>query len=476
MQAKVLQDVCQIHHDKISHMSSKVKIIGGGLAGSEAAWQVAEAGHEVVLYEMRPAVATGAHQTDKLAELVCSNSLGSKLPDRASGILMSELRVMGSLLLRIAEETAVPAGGALAVDREQFGQRVTSFLDAHPGINIVRGEVLEVPEGPCIVASGPLTSPALAEALKLMSGEDQLFFFDALAPIVEYETINMTIAFRSSRYGRGEMEKGDYINCPLNKEEYYRFVREVQSAERIPLREFEAAIHAGVKAGSHTFFEGCLPIEIIAERGEDSLAYGPMRPVGLKDPRTGKRPYAVVQLRQDDLAGSLYNLVGFQTNLTYAEQRRVLRMIPGLEDARFFRYGQMHRNTFLKAPDLLHPTMQFRNRSDLYFAGQITGVEGYLGNIATGLLAGKNLVRMLNNEPLMVLPLTTMLGALCHYVSHAEPETFQPMKANLGLLPVLDDGVRRNRRQRAAAHAKRALEDLNQYLENDLVAHSHNKI
>jgi methylenetetrahydrofolate--tRNA-(uracil-5-)-methyltransferase len=276
----------------------------------------------------------------------------------------------------------------------------------------------------------------------------------------------MSIAFRRSRYDRGELEEGDYINCPLNREEYYNFVEALLSAERIELREFEVEIREGVKAGAHTFFEGCLPIEIIAERGLDSLAFGPMRPVGLKDPRSGERPHAVVQLRQDNLAGSLYNLVGFQTNLTFPEQRRVLRQIPGLGSARFYRYGQMHRNTFLNAPTLLDATMRFRGRDDLFFAGQITGVEGYLGNIATGLLAGRNLICTLKQQQLLELPRTTMLGALCYYIAHAEGP-FQPMKANLGLLPAFDDGVRRNRRERAAAHAARALTDLRAYLANN---------
>jgi methylenetetrahydrofolate--tRNA-(uracil-5-)-methyltransferase len=368
------------------------------------------------------------------------------------------------MLLQIADKTAVPAGGALAVDRGQFAEQVTGKVLSQPNIQVIREEVTVIPDGYSIIASGPLTSNKLATALERLSGEDQLFFFDALAPIVEYDSIDLDVAFRSSRYDRGEQDEGDYINCPLNRDEYYAFVEALLSAERIPLREFEAAIREGVKAGAHKFFEGCLPVEIIAERGVDSLAYGPMRPVGLKDPRTGARPYAVVQLRQDNLAGSLYNLVGFQTNLTFPEQRRVLRMIPGLTGARFFRYGQMHRNTFLNAPSLLESTLRFRGRPDLFFAGQITGVEGYLGNIATGLLAGKNVIRALQGRPLLELPETTMLGALCHYIAHAEPETFQPMKANLGLLPALDDGVRRNRRQRAAAHAKRSAQALDTFL------------
>lgn len=451
-------------HDTILRMKNQVRIIGGGLAGSEAAWQAAERGLDVELYEMRPSVSTGAHATDQLAELVCSNSLGSKLPDRASGLLMSELRMLGSMLLQVAEEVSVPAGGALAVDRESFSVRVTERLETHPRISIVREEATEIPEGLAIIASGPLTSESLADSIRRLTGEDYLYFFDALAPIVEYESIDMQVAFFDSRYGRGELEKGDYINCPLNENEYEEFVDALLTAERIPLRSFEKAISSGVRAGAHTFFEGCLPIEIIAERGRKALAFGPMRPVGLTDPRTGKRPHAVVQLRQDDLLATLYNLVGFQTNLTYAEQRRVLRMIPGLENASFMRYGQMHRNTFINAPTQLLGTLQHRKRDDLFFAGQITGVEGYLGNIATGLLAGWNATRFAVDRQPISLPRTTMLGSLCEYITQAEAAHFQPMKANFGIVPGLEDGVRRNKRQRASAYAERALSDLEKYL------------
>ncbi|MDF1498980.1 MAG: methylenetetrahydrofolate--tRNA-(uracil(54)-C(5))-methyltransferase (FADH(2)-oxidizing) TrmFO [Anaerolineales bacterium] len=447
-------------------MKNQVRIIGGGLAGSEAAWQAAEQGLTVHLYEMRPAVQTGAHASDRLAELVCSNSLGSKLPDRASGVLMAEMRRMGSMLLEVADQAAVPAGGALAVDREGFAGAVTDRLESHPRINIHREEVVSIPEGLTIVASGPLTSNSLASSIEELTGQDYLYFFDALAPIVEFESINMEIAFFGSRYGRGEQERGDYINCPLDRREYEAFIDALLSAERIPLRSFEDAIKAGVRAGAHTFFEGCLPIEIIAERGRDALAYGPMRPVGLTDPRTGKRPHAVVQLRQDDIEASLFNIVGFQTNLSYAEQRQVLRMIPGLEQAHFFRYGQMHRNTFINSPTQLLPTLQHRRREDLLFAGQITGVEGYLGNIATGLLAGLNAARQDEGRAPLNTPGTTMLGALCDYISHADPDHFQPMKANFGIMPALEDGVRRNKRQRAAAYAERAHMDLEKFLKN----------
>jgi methylenetetrahydrofolate--tRNA-(uracil-5-)-methyltransferase len=448
---------------------SVITVIGGGLAGSEAAWQAAQRGQAVQLFEMRPKVQTGAHATEQLAELVCSNSLGSQLPDRASGVLMAELEMLGSLLIRCARAAELPAGGALAVDRTAFAEAVTMELERHPNIELVRQEVTEIPEGIVIIASGPLTSAALSMELSKLSGEEHLYFYDALSPIVEADSIDRTLAFRGSRYGRGEREDGDYLNCPLNEEEYQRFIAALLSAERIELREFEAEIQDGVRAGLDKYFEGCLPVEALAERGEQSLAFGPMRPVGLTDPRTGRRPHAVVQLRQDNLAGSLYNLVGFQTNLRFGEQRRVLRMIPGLEQARFARYGQMHRNTFLNSPRLLRPTLQFRDRPDLLFAGQITGVEGYLGNIATGLLAGVNAVAIAADEHPLQLPPESMLGALCHYVTHAEPTRFQPMKANFGILPPLESPRRMKRRERAKAYAKRALRALSQ----EMAANSH---
>lgn len=434
---------------------TKLTIIGGGLAGSEAAWQAAQRGLEVELFEMRPTAATGAHQTSDLAELICSNSLGSNLPDRASGVLKNELRRLGSMLLECAETVALPAGAALAVDREGFAREVTRRIEGHPKIRLSRREITEIPNTPTIIASGPLTSSSLSRKIAELGDEEQLFFFDAVAPIIAYDSINLDIAFRASRYAAGDE---DYINCPLNREEYNRFVDALLESERIELRTFEEAIRSGVKAGH--FFESCLPIEVIAERGRDSLAFGPMRPVGLKDPRTGKRPYAVVQLRQDNLAGDLYNLVGFQTNLRYPEQRRVLRMIPGLEKAEFVRYGQMHRNTFIASPNLLRPTLQFKGRDTLFFAGQITGVEGYMGNIATGLLAGINAARLQLGEAPLILPGTTMLGALCHYVTHASLKDFQPMKANFGILPALENAGRLDKRARARAYAQRALTDL----------------
>lgn len=441
-------------------------VVGGGLAGSEAAWQAAERGVKVVLYEMRPRVSTGAHTTDRLAELVCSNSLGSNLPDRAAGVLKHELRRMGSLLLRIAEEVAVPAGGALAVDREQFAERVTNALQNHPNIEIRREEVTAIPEKPAIIATGPLTSPRLSRALEKLTGFEHLYFYDAIAPIVVADSINMEVCFRASRYGRGG-EEGDYINCPMNREEYERFVDALVNAERIELHDFEKPIlegEHGVRAGKGKFFEGCLPIEVLARRGRDALAFGPLRPVGLTDPRTGKRPYAVVQLRQDNLAGTLYNMVGFQTNLKFGEQKRVFRLIPGLENAEFARFGQMHRNTFIFSPALLLPTLQFRTRPDLFFAGQITGVEGYVGNIATGLLAGWNAARFLQGKQPLVLPRETMLGALCHYITHASEADFQPMKANYGILPPLPRRIR-NKRERYAAYAQRARTALDEFLQ-----------
>lgn len=440
-------------------------VIGGGLAGSEAAWQIAQHGLKVKLYEMRPSTPTGAHVSGDLGELVCSNSLGSNLPDRASGVLKSELRRLNSMLLECAEATTLPAGAALAVDREAFARLITERIAGHPNIELVRAEVKEIPVSPVVVASGPLTSESLSKSIAALSGEDHLFFFDAISPIVRADSINMNIAFRASRYDKGEQDEGDYINCPFTKEQYYEFVNALRTAERIELRSFEEAIQTGVKAGH--FFEGCLPVEIIAARGGDSLAFGPMRPVGLRDPHTGKRPYAVVQLRQDNLAGSLYNIVGFQTNLKFPEQRRVLRMIPGLENAEFERYGQMHRNTFIVSPKLLRPTLQHTSRDDLFFAGQITGVEGYMGNIATGLLAGVNMARLLMGKPLYTLPCETMLGALCHYVTHADLKDFQPMKANFGILPEMQHDKKIGKREKGQMHAERAARALENYLQEN---------
>lgn len=444
-------------------MNPDLIIIGGGLAGCEAAWQVAQRGFYVHLYEMRPGKTTGAHTTDNLAELVCSNSLGSLLPDRASGILKAELSRLNSMLLDCALKAAIPAGSALAVDREIFSQLVTKNITSHPNIKVIRKEFTEIPETPVIIASGPLTSPELSSAIVSLSGETHLFFYDAIAPIVARDSIDMNVAFRASRYDSGVLQEGDYINCPLNEKEYYEFVDSLVTAERIELKEFELDLEDGVQSGFSHYFEGCLPVEIIARRGKQSLAFGPMRPTGLTNPISGRRPYAVVQLRQDNLAGNLFNIVGFQTNLKFSEQKRVLRMIPGLEKAEFYRFGQMHRNTFIASPKLLLPTLQSRNRADLLFAGQITGVEGYLGNIATGLLAGINSAHILKNEEPLSLPNTTMLGALCYYISNADMKDFQPMKSNLGILPPLDVKIK-SKQERAKAFAERSASDLEMFL------------
>ncbi|MDZ4159419.1 MAG: methylenetetrahydrofolate--tRNA-(uracil(54)-C(5))-methyltransferase (FADH(2)-oxidizing) TrmFO [Anaerolineaceae bacterium] len=434
-------------------------VVGGGLAGSEAAWQVASRGIQVKLIEMRPTLQTGVHTTGLLAEIVCSNSLGSKLLDRANGLLQAEARELGSLLLECAQATALPAGGALAVDRVAFAELVTRKIEEHPGINIHRQEATELPDAPAIVASGPLTSSRLAAAIHQFSGQKHLFFYDAIAPIVNLESIDMSIAFYASRYQRGEKAEGDYLNLPLTEYEYTQFAEALRTAERIPLRPFEQEITDGVRAGSSEHFEGCLPIEVLANRHPTALSFGPMRPTGIRDPRTGKRPAAVVQLRQDNLAGSLYNLVGFQTNLTHADQKRVFRMLPGLERAEFERFGEMHRNTFIASPVLLQPTLQSRTRPDLFFAGQITGVEGYMGNIATGLLAGINAARYLTSLPPLEFPPTTMLGALCSYICHADLDHFQPMKANFGILPPLDNPTAK-KAERNIQYAHRSLRDL----------------
>lgn len=428
-------------------MTSKVKIIGGGLAGSEAAWQLAERGFQVELYEMRPHKTTGAHVTNRLSELVCSNSMGSKLADRATGVLQNELKLLKSLLIDSAEATAVPAGGALAVDRDAFATLVTSKIETHSNITVIRKEITSIPDGPTIIATGPLTAPTLATAIAQLAGQEYLYFYDAIAPIVTAESIDMTVAFRASRYDRGDEEEGDYINCPMNKDEYNAFVQAIRTSSTADLRDFE-------RDDPH-FFEGCLPIEQLASRGADTLAFGPMRPVGLKDPRTGHRPHAIVQLRRDNLAGSLYNIVGFQTNIKWGEQEQILRLIPGLGQAEFVRMGQMHRNTFINSPTLLEPTMQSRNCQSLFFGGQITGVEGYVGNVATGLVAAINLARQLEGKSAYILPETTMIGALCHYITHAEPKHFQPMKANFGIMPELENPVK-NKRDRYVAYAERA--------------------
>lgn len=437
-------------------MSQEIVVIGGGLAGTEAAWQLAQRNHPVTLYEMRPNKTTGAHVSNRLAELVCSNSLGSKLPDRATGVLQHEMKMLGSLLLQCAEQSAVAAGGALAVDRERFAELVTENISTHPNITVIREEVTSIdPNQPTIIATGPLTSVALGEKIGQLTGQEYLYFYDALSPIVVAETIDMNIAFHANRYNRGENEEGDYINCPMNEDQYKQFVTALQNAEIITLRDFE-------REDPH-FFEGCIPIEQLAKRGDKTLAFGPMRPIGIRNPHTDERPYAVVQLRRDNLAGSLYNIVGFQTNIRWGQQREILNLIPGLENAEFVRFGQMHRNTFINAPTLLHPTMQFRTHKNLYFGGQITGVEGYVGNIATGFMAALNLSRQLNGLSEWIPSQETMLGALCYYVTHTDPKAFQPMKANFGILPSL--GVKiKGKQKRKQAYAERAKESMWQSL------------
>ena len=441
-------------------MSLSLVIIGGGLAGTEAAWQLAEQGIQVKLYEMRPQQSTPAHTTNELAELVCSNSLGSMLPHKAPGLLKAELRGLGSMILACAAQTAVPAGSSLAVDRDKFAELVTAKIETHPNISLIREEVTTVPPEPVIIASGPLTSSALTASISQLTGQEYLYFYDAVSPIVDYETIDTTIAFRQSRYDQGQ-EEGDYINCPMTKEEYDRFCDALLAAETITLKQFE-------QEDPH-FFEGCMPVEVMAQRGRKALAFGPMRPVGLIDPRSGKRPYAVVQLRQDNLIGSLYNIVGFQTNLKWGEQKRVLQLIPGLENAEFLRYGMMHRNTYINAPWLLQPTLQYRGRADLFFAGQITGVEGYMGNAATGLVAGLNAARLLRGQMPLIFPTHTMLGALCHYVTHASSRDFQPMKANFGLFPQPPNQMPKSDRYRW--YSERALTSLRRFARNNNIAY-----
>ena len=439
-------------------MVKTVKVVGGGLAGTEAAWQLAQRGIPVRLYEMRPVRPTTAHVTDRLAELVCSNSMGSTLPDRALGILKNEMLSLGSFVIRTAFKHALPAGQALAVGRAEFAEEITSRIASHPQIELIRQEVTAIPDGPTILATGPLTSDALTRAVQSLTGP-YLYFYDALAPIVTHESIDTSIAFRRNRWDKAGSEgtdDGDYLNCPLNQTEYEAFVDALLAAPKLEL--------SGADKELERYFEGCMPIEALAQRGRDALAFGPMRPVGLRDPSTGQRPFAVVQLRQDNVAGTLYNLVGFQTNVKWGAQADVLRMIPGLQGAEFVRLGQMHRNTFINSPTLLKPTLQFKGRDELFFAGQITGTEGYVGSALGGLLAGINMARLLEDEPLIQMPRASMSGALFHYITHASPDDFQPMKANMGLLPPLQDHVR-NKRQRYTAYAERAKQELENCLE-----------
>ena len=432
-----------------------MNVVGGGLAGSEAAWQLARRGVRVRLYEMRPVRGTEAHRGDRLGELVCSNSFRSASLDAAVGLLKEEMRRLGSLVMEAAHLARVPAGAALAVDRELFAAEITRRIEADPAIEIVREEVAGLDRFDSelvIVASGPLTSPALYAELRRLFGRDHLYFYDAISPIVSAESIDRSVAFSASRYQKGG---DDYLNCPLSREEYQRFVDEVLRAEKMPTREFERCI----------YFEGCMPIEESARRGRDTLAFGPMRPVGLVDPRTGRRPHAVVQLRQDNREATLYSLVGFQTKMTYPEQRRVLRLIPGLERAEFVRLGSLHRNTFIHSPSLLEPTMEFRRRRSLFFAGQLIGVEGYVESAASGLLAGVNAARRVERRPCVVPPLTTALGSLVAYVTASERGEFQPMNANYGLFPPIGGSLRG--RDKRAELGRRASVDLERWIDGE---------
>lgn len=409
---------------------SKVTIIGAGLAGTEAAWQVAERGIDVELIEMRPQTNSPAHHTGLFAELVCSNSLRAAGLENAVGLLKEEMRRQNSLIIRVADETKVPAGGALAVDRESFSQIITDTLSQHPHVTVIHKEVMVIPdERPLIIASGPLTSPALSRSLQNLTCENDLYFYDAAAPIVTGDSLNYDIIFRASRYGKGD---DDYLNCPMNKDEYEAFWHALTTAETTKVKEFEKAI----------FFEGCMPVEVMAGRGIDTLRFGPVKPVGLVDPRTGIQPHAVIQLRQDNSAATLFNIVGFQTHLKWPEQQRVFSMIPGLEQAEFVRYGVMHRNTFINSPKLLSPTMQMKDHSGVFFAGQMTGVEGYVESAASGLIAGINTVRMIEGRELFIFPSETAHGALCHYITTADPNHFQPMNVNFGLFPPLGQRIK----------------------------------
>ncbi len=432
----------------------EVNIIGAGLAGSEAALQLAKRGFKVNLFEMRPEVKTGAHTTEDCAEFVCSNSLGSDDITNGSGLLKCEMEMLGGELIEIAKACRVPAGNALAIDRHKFSQTVTAKILENENINLIRKEVVEIPEGPVIIASGPLTSSEFAKSIKNFTQSEYLHFFDAIAPIVEVDSINFDVAFWASRYDKGE---ASYINCPMNKEQYEKFYNILINAPRIEQHDFEK----GAK-----FFESCLPIEVLASRGEDTLRFGPMKPVGLVDKRTNEKNYAVVQLRQDNSAKTLFNLVGFQTNLKWGSQKELLQSIPGLENVSIVRYGVMHRNTFINSPNLLHPTLQTRARKDLFFAGQITGTEGYTESIASGLLAGINMARLLNGEELLELPKDTMLGALTHYITNPEHTNFQPINSNWGIVPPVDlpKKERKNKKLKGELMAKRAIESLKSVL------------
>jgi methylenetetrahydrofolate--tRNA-(uracil-5-)-methyltransferase len=434
---------------------ARVNIIGGGLAGSEAAWQLAQRGHDVVIHEMRPVRATEAHKTDRLAELVCSNTFKSTETSNAHGLLKAEMRLLGSVILTAADEARVPGGSALTVDRDVFSTAVHERIMAHPRITVERGEVTDLPE-PGIVATGPLTSNLLAERIRGRLGVDGLAFYDAIAPIVSSDSIDHEVVFRASRYGKetmeGAEEEGAYLNAPMNKEQYEAFIDALTAADLATAHEFDKV----------PYFEACMPAEEMAKRGRETLRFGPMKPVGLEDPRTGRRPWAVVQLRMEDRAGRMWNLVGFQTRLRYPEQQRVFRMIPGLENAEFLRFGSIHRNSYLNSPAALTPHLSLKDAPTTLFAGQITGVEGYTESSATGLLAGINLSRMLSGEEPVIPPPTTMLGALYRYLREADPKHFQPMNANFGLVDDLPNPIKDKKLKREKI-ADRALTDLREW-------------
>ena len=434
-------------------MKLECTVVGAGLAGCEAAWQLAARGVHVMLHEMKPQKMTPAHHCNDFAELVCSNSLRGDRLENAVGLLKEELRRLGSLILQCAEANRVEAGGALAVDRYGFSGMVTEKIRSHPNITVVEGEVTEVPQGPVIIATGPLTSDALGAAIQTyFGGADYMSFFDAAAPLVSFESIDMERAWFASRYDRGE---ADYVNCSMERDEYAAFVEALTTAEEAEVHGFEDS----------KVFEGCMPVEVMARRGFDTLRYGPLKPVGLKDPKTGKEPYAVVQLRRDNAQGSIYNIVGFQTHLKFPEQKRVFSMIPALHNAEFVRYGVMHRNTFLDSPKLLNADFSMRTRPELFFAGQMTGVEGYMESASSGLLAGRNAVRRLEGKAPLILPITTMMGSLAEHAAHSPSKDFQPMGANFGILPVIEPHIR-DKKERYAALSARALEDLAETLKN----------
>lgn len=421
----------------------EINVIGAGLAGSEAAWQAAQAGVAVNLYEMRPKKSTEAHHTNNFAELVCTNSLRGNNLTNAVGVLKEEMRRLDSVIITSADKTAVPAGGALAVDRDDFSELVTKRVKEHPLVTVIEEEITEIPEGITVIATGPLTSEPLSKAIQAFNGSEGFYFYDAAAPIVDKSTINMDKVYLKSRYDKGEAA---YLNCPMNEKEFYAFREALVNAEVAPLKEFE----------KEKFFEGCMPIEVMAGRGPKTMLFGPMKPVGLEDPKTGKRPYAVIQLRQDNAAASLYNIVGFQTHLKWGEQKRVFRMIPGLEEAEFVRYGVMHRNSFMNSPELLQQTYQSKKREDLFFAGQMTGVEGYVESAASGLMAGINAAKLAKGEAPIIMPQETTIGSMAYYITHAEGKHFQPMNANFGLLPELPERIR-DKKSRYEALANRAL-------------------